>query len=145
MSVAANVEAPKSAKEIANEAMHEQEFVVGGYTLPPKGGSSIGALLLGYYDEQHRLIYAGRTGTGFTPKVGAVVRKRLESVETPSSPFHNPEADARKGAIWTRPSMVVQIRYAAWTTENQLRQATFLTIREDKPASEVRREPAPTS
>ncbi|ADW69172.1 DNA ligase D [Granulicella tundricola] len=127
---------------LKSKCLHEQEFVVGGYTLPSKGGSGIGALLLGYYDDKARFIYAGRTGTGFTQKGSVIIRKRLEPIEAASSPFNNPSADARRGAIWTRPSMVVQVRFATWTADDQLRQAAFLGIREDKPASEVRRETA---
>ncbi len=47
------------------KCVHEQEFVIGGFTLPTNGNHGVGALLLGYY-ENGRLIYAGRTGTGFT-------------------------------------------------------------------------------
>ena len=51
------------------KCLHEQEFVIGGYTLPGKGnagGPGLGALLVGYYDESGNFIYAGRTGSGFT-------------------------------------------------------------------------------
>ncbi len=64
----------------------EQEFVIGGkFTLPSKGDVGIGALLLGYYDGG-KLRYAGRSGTGFTPKTRhdsfpcwAIERKTLHS------------------------------------------------------------------
>ena len=62
----------RSAAWLKSKCLHEQEFVIGGYTLPGKGkagGPGIGALLLGYYDDSKRLIYAGRTGTGFTQKI----------------------------------------------------------------------------
>lgn len=43
----------------------EQEMVIGGFTDLSNGKRGIGALLLGYY-RNGKLIYAGRTGTGFT-------------------------------------------------------------------------------
>lgn len=136
----------RSGSWLKSKCLHEQEFVIGGYTLPGKGnsgGPGLGALLLGYYDDAGKnLIYAGRTGTGFTQKFAASLRKRLEGLETKSTAFQSPSAEARKGAIWVTPTMVAQVRFATWTAENQVRQAAFLGIREDKPAKEIRRETA---
>ena len=128
------------------KCLHEQEFVVGGYTLPGKGnagGPGLGALLVGYYDEAGKLIYAGRTGTGFTHKFSAELRKRLELLETKATPFERPSSEAKRGAIWVEPTMVAQVRFATWTADQQLRQAAFLGLREDKEPREVRRETAP--
>ncbi len=127
------------------KCLHEQEFVIGGYTLPGKGnagGPGLGALLVGYYDDSGKLIYAGRTGTGFTHKFSAELRKRLEPLETKSTPFLRPSTEAKRGAIWVEPTMVAQVRFATWTADQQLRQAAFLGLREDKDPCEVRRETA---
>jgi bifunctional non-homologous end joining protein LigD len=121
------------------KCLHEQEFVIGGFTLPSNGSAGIGALLLGYYRDK-KLIYAGRTGTGFTQKSSKQIRQQLEPLRTPDPPFEKPPTEARRGAIWVNPTLVAQVRFATWTADDQLRQAAFLGLREDKPAVEVVRE-----
>ena len=121
------------------KCVHEQEFVIGGFTLPSNGSHGVGALLLGYY-EAKRLIYAGRTGTGFTQKTHRTLRDQLDELRQKTSPFERLPAEARREAIWVRPRLVAQVNFATWTADNLVRQASFKGIREDKPAAEVRRE-----
>jgi bifunctional non-homologous end joining protein LigD len=126
------------------KCLHEQEFVIGGYTLPSAGHAGmrgVGALLLGYY-RAGKLIYAGRVGTGFTQKTHKMLRGKLEPLARAATPFESPPAEARKGAYWVKPKLVAQVRFATWTADNLLRQAAFLGLREDKPAAEVVREDA---
>jgi bifunctional non-homologous end joining protein LigD len=100
----------------------------------------VGALLLGYYDEEGKLIYAGRTGTGFTQKTHRILRDQLDELRQKTSPFEKMPAEARRGAIWVQPKLVAQVNFATWTADNLVRQASFKGLREDKPAAEVRRE-----
>ena len=128
------------------KCIHEQEFVIGGFTLPSKGHTGIhgiGSLLLGYYQNK-KLIYAGRTGTGFTQKTHRLLRDQVDKLRQPTPPFDHPPAEARRGAIWLKPQLVAQVNFATWTADNLVRQASFKGLREDKPAADVRREePAP--
>ena len=126
------------------KCIHEQEFVVGGFTLPSNGSDGVGALLLGYYNGK-KLIYAGRTGTGFTQKTHRSIRKQLEKLRQPKNPFDAMPAEAKRGAIWVEPQLVAQVNFATWTADNLLRQASFKELREDKPADEVRREDSGTA
>jgi bifunctional non-homologous end joining protein LigD len=121
------------------KCVHEQEFVIGGFTLPSNGSHGVGALLLGYYDGG-KLIYAGRTGTGFTQKTHRILRDQLDELRQKTTPFEKMPAEARRGAIWVRPTLVAQVNFATWTADNLVRQASFKGLREDKPAAEVRRE-----
>jgi len=123
------------------KCLHEQEFVVGGYTLPTSGIHGVGALVLGYYKDGE-LLYAGRTGTGFTQKTQKMLRDSLEKLERASNPFASVPADVTKGVRWVRPEMVVQVRFSAWTADDLIRQSAFLGVREDKSATEVVREVA---
>jgi bifunctional non-homologous end joining protein LigD len=131
----------RSSDWLKLKCLHEQEFVVGGFTLPSNGILGVGALLLGYYRDG-KLIYAGRTGTGFTHKTHKIIRKKLDELIETNTPFAKLPGDARRGAKWVRPELVVQVRFATWTADDLVRQAAFLGLREDKSASEVVREEA---
>ncbi|WP_263358110.1 DNA ligase D [Acidicapsa ligni] len=133
----------RSSSWLKLKCIHEQEFVIGGFTLPARGHAGmhgIGALLLGYYDASKKLIYAGRTGTGFTQKTHILIRSQLEKLRQSGSPFSTPPTEVRQGAIWVKPTLVAQVRFATWTADNLVRQASFQGLREDKSASEVRKE-----
>jgi bifunctional non-homologous end joining protein LigD len=137
----------RSSDWIKCKCLLQQEFVIGGYTLPGAGHTGVrgvGALLLGYYHD-HKLIYAGRVGTGFTEKTHKLLRDKLEPLAQSATPFEKPPAEARTGAVWVKPTLVAQVRFATWTADTLVRQAAFLGLREDTPATEVTRETsAPT-
>ena len=124
---------------LKSKCVLQQEFVVGGFTPLSTGGHGIGALLLGYYKDGD-LIYAGRTGTGFNQKTHKLLRDRLDSLRQTGTPFRSVPAEAKKEAVWVKPAMVVEVRFANWTSDNLVRQAAFLGLREDKEPKEVVRE-----
>jgi bifunctional non-homologous end joining protein LigD len=137
----------RSSDWLKLKCIHEQEFVIGGFTLPSKGHAGIhgvGALLLGYY-RKGKLIYAGRTGTGFTQASHRSVRDRLEPLRRATAPFDDPPSEAKRGAIWVKPQLVAQVNFATWTADDLVRQASFKGLREDKPAREVVQEESSTA
>ena len=85
-----------------------QEFVVGGFTDPQGARVGLGALLVGYY-ENDELAFAGRIGTGFDTKLLLDLRERLDSIEVPASPFTRAKGLPRLRAHWVRPEVVVQV------------------------------------
>src|SRR6185437_11243182 len=112
--------------------------VVGGFT-PPKGSrSSLGALLVGYYDGE-KFVYAGKVGTGFTERVLHDLRERLDALAQPASPFTKGQPKERD-AVWAAPELVVQIGFTEWTRDGKLRHPRYQGLREDKAATEVVRE-----
>jgi ATP-dependent DNA ligase len=55
--------------------LNRQGFVIVGWSDPEGSRPYLGALLLGYYTDDGRLIYAGREGTGTADKVLADLRR----------------------------------------------------------------------
>jgi bifunctional non-homologous end joining protein LigD len=117
-----------------------QEFVVGGWTEPRNTREHIGALLLGYYDSEGGLVYAGHTGTGFTRLGLADMAKRLAKLQRKESPFTTTPRTNEK-AHWVRPSVVVEVKFSEWTSEGKLRQPVFIGVRDDKNPRDVIHEP----
>ena len=117
---------------------HRQEFVIGGFTEPRNTREHIGALLLGYYDRD-RFIYVGHTGGGFTRKGLQEMYAKLAKLEQAGSPFEEtPKTNER--AHWVKPKIVVEVKFNEWTADGKLRQPIYLGVRDDKPASAVKRE-----
>ena len=120
---------------------HEQEFVVGGYTLPTAGvAREFGALLVGYYDADGDFLYAGKVGTGYTQTTLETLGKKLARLVQKSSPFTDSSKRRLGHAIWVKPKLVAQIKYNEMTENGVLRQPSYLGLRDDKNARSVRLE-----
>jgi bifunctional non-homologous end joining protein LigD len=122
-----------------------QEFVIGGFTDPRGTRTGFGALLLGYYDPGHVLVYAGKVGTGFTRQVLGRLHARLAGLEQDQPPFDRGHLP-RSGVHWVQPRLVAQVGFSEWTTEGELRHPRFQGLRDDKdPADVVRETPQDTA
>ena len=132
------------------KALNRQEFVVVGWSDPEGARPHLGALLLGYYADDGKLIYAGRVGTGMSVKVLADLRRRLDPLARKTSPLSAPlPRSTRYGSPlvlsrihWVEPKLVAEITYLTWTADNLLRHTVYVGLREDKLADQVRRETA---
>ena len=116
-----------------------QELVVGGFTDPQGARVGLGALLVGYYEGED-FVFAGKLGTGFDTKMLIDLRKRLDAIEIPSSPFSKAKGLPRLRAHWVRPEIVVQVAFIEWTVHGKLRHPRLLGVRFDKDARDVTRE-----
>jgi bifunctional non-homologous end joining protein LigD len=116
-----------------------QELVVGGFTDPQGARVGLGALLVGYYDGDE-FVFAGKIGTGFDTKLLLDLRKRLDALEIPKTPFTIAKGLPRLRAHWVRPSIVVQVSFIEWTGNNKLRHPRLIGVRFDKSPREVVRE-----
>ena len=119
---------------------HRQEFVVGGFTEPRNSREHIGAILLGYYNDEGELVYAGHTGGGFSRQTLQSMYRRLLPLERKTSPFVT-EPRTNERAHWVRPRVVVEVKFNEWTADGKLRQPIFVGERDDKDPLTIRREP----
>jgi bifunctional non-homologous end joining protein LigD len=116
----------------------EQELVIGGFTAPQGSRTDFGALLVGY-QEDARLRYAGKVGTGFDRGTLETLGRRLRELERDDPPFADVHPIPR-GTHWVEPELVAQIGFSEWTRDGRLRHPRYLGLRDDKPAGEVVRE-----
>jgi bifunctional non-homologous end joining protein LigD len=130
------------------KCLHREEFVVIGWTDPEGARPFLGALLLGYYDPNARLVFAGRVGSGINQAELDRLWRKLQPLATDKMPLDVPPPRSSRFGLppvlsrvhWVRPELVVEVKYLAWTGDKLLRQVVYEGLREDKPAAEVRRE-----
>ena len=123
--------------------VHEQEFIVGGWTEPRQARTHLGALLLGVLAERgatRTLTYAGSVGTGFDERERSRLMSRLVPLEVRTCPFDE-EPTPNERPHWVQPTLVAQVKFTEWTADGKLRHPVYLGLRDDKAAAEVRREP----
>ena len=100
----------------------------GGRASPtgPRGGSD-------------RLIYAGHVGSGFSQADLDAIGAHLRAIGVDESPFTAvPPANERPH--WVEPSLVVEVKFTRWTTDEVLRHPVYLGVRADIAPRDVRRE-----
>lgn len=117
------------------KAKQSAEFVVGGYTHGAGHRSSLGALLLGFW-EDGALNYAGDVGSGFDERTLASLRDELARRELATCPFATPPPIS---ARWVQPELVAEVEFSEWTPGGRLRHPVFLRLRHDLAAETIRR------
>lgn len=128
----------RSADWLKLKCSASQELVIGGWTEPRGARAHFGALLVGYYDSDGLLRYAGKVGTGFGAATLADLHRRMCAAPRDMSPFADRVRE--KGAHWTEPQLVANIAFTEWTDDGKLRHPRYEGLRPDKKAREVVRE-----
>ena len=123
-----------------------QEFVVAGY-FPGSGRNAdrVGSLLLGYYAQKTRgrseqvLRYAGNVGTGMSEMERAVLKRELDALKRPASPFAGvaPAGGPGGPVVFAQPQLVAEVSYAELTPGGILRHPVYHGLRLDKEPGDV--------
>lgn len=113
------------------------DLVVGGWSEGTGSRSSaLGALIVGAYDEDGKLVNVGRVGSGFDQQRLIEAHKVLQMLEIPDCPFKTrPDSDTRPH--WVRPDLVCEVRYQGWSADGKLRFPVFLRWRADRRATDI--------
>lgn len=124
-----------------------QEFVVCGYTERSDNAAQVGSLLLGIHDEEGVLVSAGSVGTGWSSDDAHELKEKLLPLAQDKAPF---SAGASKPGRWSKrkagserwvaPMLLAEVSFAEWTPDGQIRHASFIGMRDDKPAQAITRE-----
>jgi DNA ligase D-like protein (predicted ligase)/DNA ligase D-like protein (predicted polymerase)/DNA ligase D-like protein (predicted 3'-phosphoesterase) len=131
----------RSASWVKDKYWKTQEVVIGGWRAGAGGRTSgIGSLLMGIPSAEG-LHFAGRVGTGFTERDLARLKKTLEPLHTDESPFNaRLSSQDAKGVTFVKPTLVGEVRYSEWTSDDRLRQPSWRGLRPDKEPGQVIRE-----
>ncbi|MEJ6850708.1 non-homologous end-joining DNA ligase [Sinorhizobium fredii] len=106
------------------KCVRRDSFVIVGYE-PSTMPGAIGRLLLAARKGEG-LVYVGGCGTGWTYQESVKLRELLDAIVTDQPAV----ALRRRGAVFTRPVLVAEVEYRAWTQDGKLRHPSFKGIRE---------------
>jgi len=113
-----------------------QEFVIGGWQAGEgRRRNSLGSILLGYFDADGELRYAGKVGTGFSDRDLDELTKLLAPLARERNPFAGRRGP--RAANFVEPELVAEIEFRELTAEGMVRHGSFKGLREDKPAEQV--------
>jgi DNA ligase D-like protein (predicted ligase) len=129
----------RSREWLKLKCVRRQEMVIGGWTDPSGARNGFGSLLVGYHDDEGRLVFAGKVGTGYDEATLRDVSARLAPLARATTPFQR-ESPRERGLHWVEPRLVAEIGFSEWTDTNRLRHPRFFGLRIDKDPADVVRE-----
>jgi bifunctional non-homologous end joining protein LigD len=101
------------------KCLQRGKFLVVGFV---KDATGVAALHLAR-QEGKDLVYSGKVGTGWSRTMSSQIRKKLDSVVTPTSKLTKPIRDPK--ATWVDPKFLAEVEYRDMTTDGLLRAAMF--------------------
>ncbi len=126
-----------------------QEFIIVGFSDARKGNRALGALYLAY-KKDGALRYAGKVGTGFTMQSARELVARFSKIRVETPVLSRSETvgvgfGEWRTIHWLKPVLLCEVSFTEWTEDGHIRHPSFEGLREDKNASQVKKEePMPT-
>ena len=126
-----------------------QEFIIVGFSDARKGERALGALYLAY-KKDGALRYAGKVGTGFTMQSARELVSRFSKIRVETPVLSRSETvgvgfGEWRAIHWLKPVLLCEVAFTEWTEDGHIRHPSFEGLREDKNASQVKKEePMPT-
>nr|WP_310005166.1 DNA ligase D [Caballeronia sp. LZ043] len=118
-----------------------QEFVIGAFSRVKGAKTGVRSLLLGVYEQDGTLRYAGHVAPHLTPSRSAAFSKRAQALLQATPAFYNPPQPERDREFhWLVPDIVAEVSFLEWTPNGEIRHPVFHALREDKPARAVTEE-----
>ncbi|MEX3897874.1 non-homologous end-joining DNA ligase [Paraburkholderia sp. BR10954] len=118
-----------------------QEFVVAGFSRVKGAKSGVRSLLLGVYQKDGSLRYAGHVAPHLSTAQSGRFARRAAALAQEEPVFYNAPAPERDREYhWLKPDIVAEVSFLEWTPSGEVRHPVFHAIREDKPASAVTEE-----
>ena len=117
-----------------------QEFVIIGWKKSTARGRPFSSILLAQH-EKGELVYKGNVGTGFNRDTLDDLAAKMARLERKTAPAEVDKA-SRRGVTWVKPELVAEIAFAEFTAQGTIRHGSYLGLRGDKQAEEVKPEKA---
>jgi bifunctional non-homologous end joining protein LigD len=118
------------------KAKRRQLAAIGGFTEQRGDRKAIGSLVLGAYKGDD-FVYIGHTGTGFTGRMLADLRRTFEPLIQSTCPFKK-KPKANGPVHWLRPELLCEVAFTEWTYDGFLRHPVFHGLRDGGNPLEVR-------
>ena len=108
--------------------LNTADCVILGYTITSR--RKLSSLALGLYDENHKLKYIGKVGTGFSFETIDELLEDFEKYKTDKKPVT--EEVKLKNIQWLKPHFVGEIEFLEFTKDFKIRHSAFKRLRPDK-------------
>ncbi|MEE4201927.1 DNA ligase D [Erythrobacter sp.] len=145
--ISKRLDAPYSGRRsrawVKVKCTRRQEFVIVGWKASSARGRPFASLLLAQH-EGGELAYKGNVGTGFTTEEMDELGAKLKRLARKTAPLEVPATKARD-VSWVTPKLVAEIAFAEFTADGNVRHASYLGLRADQSAAQVRPERVATS